>query len=469
MPFIGKENERIGGRRFVSMRVKFVGFLCAVGLSVIAAALILIPLVLSVFRTVYMRPALVSNRMDRYVESFATYVADKNVRSDDTAAVVKWTRHHRSVYLTVFSDTDENFGAAGGELLPDGSLPDMEPFFDKILPNADGSYGDSMEVSSAGTLYTVLFADGHASVAVVDYSLSTASDVIIFGGLILAIAVFFVVVLVYYHIQTRAIVTLAREVEAVSNGALNSAIVADRNDEIGLLARDVNIMRNTIIEKMEEQTRAWQANSDLLTSMTHDLRTPLTTLLGYLELLSAEREGEGDNLTEEQRAYLRVCTTKVEQIKELSDKLFHYFWAYNRSDREADPEPFDAALLFGQLFGDYIPAMEAAGLTVIPDMDAIPAGATVRVRPDCLRRVTDNLFDNLVKYADPAEPVTVTASVVQNHLILRMENKIAPISEKNTSTRIGHKTCHNMMELMHGTFRAQTDGNCFIAELSFPL
>ncbi len=453
------------GRRFVSMRVKFVGVLWVTGISVILAALILIPLTLTVFQGIYMEPSHAEERIDRYVENFATYVAEEEVRSDDTSSVVKWTRRHRSVYLTVFSETDENFGAAGGEFLPDGSLPDMEPFFDKILPNADGSFGSGGESVSEGTLYTVLFSNGYASVAVVDYSLSTASDLIIFGGIILAIAVFFIIILIYYHNQTRAIVTLAREVEAISTGSLDSAIVVDRNDELGLLARDVDTMRNTIIEKMEEQGRAWQANSDLLTSMTHDLRTPLTTLLGYMELLGTENE----NLTEEQQAYIRVCTSKAEQIKGLSDKLFLYFWAYNRPDSEGELEAFEAALLFGQLFGDYIPAMEGAGLTVMADMDAIADGTVVHIRTDCLRRVTDNIFDNLVKYADPASPILVSAQLTANRLILRIENRIAPVMPTSAGTRIGHKTCQNMMEMMRGSFRAAAADDRYTVELSFPL
>ncbi len=463
------------GRRFVSMRVKFVGMLWITGLSVVLAALILIPLALRIFRNAYTTPENTDARLERYVETFATYIAEEQVRSDDTAAVVKWTRLHRSVYLTVFTSTtsDDHFGAAGGELWEGDDRPDMEPFFDKIIPSSGGSLGGATEsapappTSNEGTLYTVRFADGLCSVAVVDYSLSTYSDLIVAGGAILAVAIFFIVVIVYYHSQARAIVTLSREVEAVSGGALDSAILADRNDEIGCLARDVDIMRNTVIEKMDEQQRAWQANSDLLTSMTHDLRTPLTTLLGYLEILGNERES--DNLTPEQRAYVGVCTTKAEQIKALSDKLFLYFWAYNRPDSDGELESFDAALLLGQLIGDYIPAMEVAGLRVETELDAIPPSATIRVRMDCLRRVTDNLFDNLTKYADPAAPVRVTASVQVSRLTLTVQNHTSPTAEPTPGTRIGHKTCRNMMDLMRGTFAAEEREGVFTVTLTWPL
>ncbi len=477
MPFIGKSTERMpDGRRFVSMRVKFVGVLWVTGILVIVAALILIPVAQNIFREIYTDPDRAETRLETYINRFASYVAEEGLRSDDTAAIARWTRRHRTVYMTVLRDgqettsTPEGGTSGGGYFSPEVSVEDV----------FGGSFGSADSIDSAtGTVYSVLFADGLCSVAVTDYSYATYADLLTVGGVALAICAYFITVLIWYHRQTRAIVTLAREVEAITSGIPDAPIEADRNDELGMLARDVDIMRNTVIEKMNEQQRAWQANSDLLTSMTHDLRTPLTTLMGYLDLLAAEQES--GNLTDEQRVYIRLCEQKAEQIKGLSDQLFLYFWAYNRPDGEQALEPYDAALLLGQLMGDAIPAVEAAGLTVIADLSAIPLGSCLRVRMDCLTRVTDNLFDNLVKYADPAMPVTVSTickplsdgQARLGTLILRVENTVAPRTVTSAGTRIGHKTCSHMMELMQGSFTT-TDpdvsaGDRYAVELSWPL
>jgi signal transduction histidine kinase len=314
-------------------------------------------------------------------------------------------------------------------------------------------------------MYMVLFSNGIHYIAVVDYSLFTGADTIIVVGMLASILLFFLVLLVYYHNQTRAILHLSRRVETVSNGDLQADLGSGRNDEIGRLEGSVAAMRNTILEKMEEEQKAWQANSDLLTSMTHDLRTPLTTLLGYMELLSADSE----SLTEEQRAYIRVCTTKAEQIKGLSDKLFLYFWAFNRVEPDSELETVEASLLFEQLIADYIPAMEAEGLDVGADLSAITAEDTVRIRVDSLRRVTDNIFDNLVKYADRGYPVTVTAERGTDTLTLRFTNAIRERDDKTSSTRIGVKTCVNMMQMMGGHFETVTEGKTFTASMSLPV
>lgn len=464
MPLIGRRDERMaGGRRFISMRVKFLAVLAVTGVMVLVAALVLIPLTLQVFRNYYMKTEHVEERLESHITRFAAFVEDEHIRSDDAASVVRWTRLHRSVYLTVFNDENHQFGAAGGELWQDGTAPDMKPFFDPII-----SSGSSLEVTpdESGKVYLVRFADGVHSVALVDYSLSTFTDFIIVGGVLLAICVFFIVTLVYYHLQTRAIVHLSREVEAVSEGHLEADIAADRNDEIGQLAEDVNRMRSTILEKMAEREQAWQANSDLLTSMTHDIRTPLTALLGYMELLDNEKE----SMTEQQKTYLRICTQKAEQIKGLSDQLFLYFWAYNHalSPSELKLERFGAALLFEQLIGDNIPRLQAKGLQIEADLSGIRDGDEISVDVENLRRVTDNVFDNILKYAAPSSPIRIKAERGDGCLHVCFENK-AEREDVPTGTHIGVKTCVSIMKSLQGGFETHAKDETFSAILTLPI
>ena len=453
-----------GGGRFLSMRVKFTVFMIITALIVLALAFTAIPVALQIFRREHSRPERVEERLESYTRDFAVYVAEENIRSDDTASVARWTRRNRSVYLTVFSDGDNQFGAAGGELWEGGEQPNMEPFFDEAV-SSEESINVSADANSM--VYIVRFANGVHTVAVTDYSLSTGTDSIMIGGMLTAVVLFFITLMVYYHMQTRAIVNLSREVEIISSGNLNAAIETHRTDEIGQLAEDVDTMRHTILQKVEERERAWQANSDLLTSMTHDIRTPLTTLLGYMEILG----NDNSNLTEDQKAYIRVCTQKAEQIKGLSDKLFLYFWAFNRAETgcDAESDPYEAALLFEQLIGDYIPAMEAAGLKISTDISAISPDDVVRVRIDSLRRVTDNVFDNMTKYADRRDPVTILAVRKEGGITLFFSNTVSPSEAYSSGTRIGIKTCVNMMEMMKGRFTTHNDGRTFTASLFLPL
>lgn len=446
----------------MSMRVKFVGVMVVTALTVVIVALIAIPLALEIFRKVHTQPARVEERLESYVRDFAAYVAEENIRADDTVAVVKWTRHRSSVYLTVFNDGEQHFGAAGGELWEGGAQPDMEPFFDKVVEESGEGGGEA-----SSNVYIVRFANGVHSVAVTDYSLATGTDTVIIGGVLTAVCFFFIILILYYHSQTRAIVDLSHKVEVISGGALDAGIETQRNDEIGQLAEDVDIMRHTILQRVEERERAWQANSDLLTSMTHDIRTPLTTLLGYMEILSTDNA----NLTEEQKDYVRVCTQKAEQIKGLSDELFLYFWAYNRLGTEHDTptETYGAGILFEQIIGEAIPALEVKGLSIETDLSAISAADTVSIPIDRLRRVTDNIFDNITKYADPTVPVCVAARREGSTLEIRFTNAVGAPRAHISSTRIGVKTCVHIMELMGGRFETESDKTTFTASVILPI
>ena len=240
LPLIGRTTR--DGKPFISMRLKFVFVMLITAAAVTLFALIAIPTALQIFRTVNTKPERVEERLDSYVRSFAEYVAEENIRADDAKAVVAWTRRHHSVFLTVFNSGDEQFGAAGGELWEGGEQPDMVPFFHKVM--------DEESTGETSMVYVVLFANGIHNVAVVDYSLATGTDAVIIIGVLTALFFFFIVLMLYYHRQTRAIVRLSHDVEAISGGDLDATIGTGRRDEIGKLAEDVDVMRNTILEKM---------------------------------------------------------------------------------------------------------------------------------------------------------------------------------------------------------------------------
>ena len=107
-------------------------------------------------------------------------------------------------------------------------------------------------------------------------------------------------------------------------------------------------MRDAIIERMGNEKRAWEANSELITAMSHDIRTPMTSLIGYLGLLN-----NTESLTEEERRrYLEAAYGKSLALKELTDELFKYFLVFGRSELELQREDYDIHMLLMQLLGE---------------------------------------------------------------------------------------------------------------------
>ncbi len=446
-----------GEKPFVSVRIKFASVMVISAIITVCTALLVIPPIATILTKVYMSPARLDGRLDRYIQNFNDFVTENQISSEDAASVAKWSLYHRNVHLVVFGGENKQFGVADGEILTDGNAPVVDsPVFTENIAMSESTG------SSLGSTYFVRFSNGVYTVSVIDYSGQVVYNGVHWAGVILAIIIFFVALLLYYHFQTKALLRLSAEVEEVSGGDLTASIHAERNDEIGGLARDVDNMRATILKKMEEEKATREANSELITSMSHDIRTPLTTLLGYMELL----QNDCDDMREEQKAYVKLCAEKAEQIKELSDKLFLYFWAYNIREERVDTEPCDMMLLGEQMIGEWLQPMEYEGLSLTVSSDSLPEGTCVAVNTECLRRIIDNLFDNIRKYASREQPVKIILSATEkNEVCIAFQNAVGASETKTTGTHIGHKTCKNMAELMGGRFETKLTDSFFEANL----
>ena len=423
---------------------------------------LILPLISMMVTNFYMQPDRANTRLDDYISDFSNYVSEEQIRSEDAVAVAKWSVYHRNVHLVVFGGDEPQFGVADGEILEGDDAPEIsEPIF------TEGIYADEMSETTIGKTYMVRFADRYCSVSMVDYTGSMVHNTVLICGAIVMVAIFFLILVLYYHSQIKAIVTLSREVEKISDGVLSAEITSKRNDEIGGLARDVDTMRTTILKKIDEEKAAREANGELLTSMSHDIRTPLTTLLGYMELL----QNESDDMTAEQRAYIRLCAEKAGQIKELSDKLFMYFWAHNIHEGRGETEACNAILLMEQMAGEWFLPLETEGISLEIHADEVLHDIDILVNTECLRRIIDNVFDNIRKYAQ--KPGTVhmlmTVSDDEKYGVITFRNAVGHPEEKTSGTHIGHKTCAHLAELMGGRFEASIASEQFEARLYLPI
>lgn len=444
----------------MSLRVKFSAVLILSLTLCVCGALILIPIAERIVDGLYMQEDRVAAREAKYIENFSEYVEEEGISSDDVANVLKWTRRNRYIYLVVFEGDKASFGAIGNEML-DGSVPPSEDIVYDDLPGGDVITPTDESVKR----YSVEFANGTYTVGIIDYTQSAVWWAVIIIVVASAAFTFFVIMMLYYHRQIRSIVHLSAEVESISGGSLESEIHSDKNDEIGELARSVDTMRTTIIEKMDDRQKAWKANSDLITSMSHDIRTPLTALLGYIELLDSDNE----NMTDEQKQYLEVCRKKTEQIKGLSDQLFLYFWAFNSSEKELELESFEASVLLEQMIGERAIPLAADGIRMNMEGFDLPDGSLLNVNVDCLSRVFDNVFDNIRKYSDKACDVSVNTRIEGERLDIFIENKTGEGASSATGTHVGLKTCKNMMNLLRGTFDTQNNGELFAVKITLPI
>ncbi len=275
-----------------------------------------------------------------------------------------------------------------------------------------------------------------------------------------SVAFFLAVILLFVSRKMRHVAVLKQEVLRMSSGDLDHPVPAFGGDEIGTLSRELDGLRLALSATISGEKESRLANQDLITAMSHDLRTPLTILNGYLEILRLNRNPEA------QREYLERCVRKTGEIREMTDRMFEYALVYEETE-EASLSPLSLELL-GQCLrenADYI------GLTGFLTELRWPAAGGREILGDAtmVKRVFSNLFSNIIKYGEKREPVVITGSLREDRVLITLENAVKQDYALVESSHIGLKSVRKMMELMNGTFTAGTEDCRFLTELSFPL
>ena len=220
-------------------------------------------------------------------------------------------------------------------------------------------------------------------------------------------------------------------------------------------------MRLSIMENNRKEQSALQANKNLVTAMSHDLRTPLTILTGYLEILNTS-----DDLDEEKRKhYLELSVEKTREIRELSDELFEYFLVFEEEQRHIDVEPVSAFELVSDLIENQFLHFEENGYIVSGNNEVNEDDGNCIINPQYMRRVLNNILSNLTKYADKNSTIDVTGKVVENKLVITVSNAVKENMEPHESTKIGLITCDRIMALQGGRFEAYESDGRFVDKL----
>ena len=213
-------------------------------------------------------------------------------------------------------------------------------------------------------------------------------------------------------------------VHAMQQGNYANQVEVKGNNELTALAEAVNYLSESERELKQRESELAAQKEQLIRSLSHDIRTPLTSIMSYTELLGAkERIDE-----QEQRTYLALVGKKTAQIKQLTDILL--------DGGRRNVEYFDhAKLLFEQLAGEFEEALEDAYTLTVKL--SLPPELTGSFDVGELRRIFDNLITNVQKYADPAKEVMLEISQTDAGITLRQSNAIRKESAAAESYQMG--------------------------------
>lgn len=418
--------------------VSLFGLLTAVLLYILAGELGCL-----LVEKVYMSDENVVQRKAEIYSRLSSYVSENKVSGKDTKALSQWTSENDYVTILLYDSGNKHRRFSGDKA---------------VVPELNSEY----DAAKYGSLYPLRFSDGLYLVAIVDSSESREYVLADFSAMAIAAGSMILLLLLYMNRLTKRIINLSKAATIVSSGKLEMSISAPGSDELSSLARAMDEMRQSVIEQMSSESRAWQANNELITAISHDIRTPMTSMIGYLGLLS---ESDFSDI-ERCRQFSRSAYSKAMDLKSLTDELFKYFLVFGSAQLNLDMESYDGRLLLEQLVSEAEFTLSENGFKI--QRVEFHGECSIMADPLYLKRVVDNLVSNVMKYGDRAKQVMMISELKDKYLSLCISNSITRDLDRVESTKIGLRTCKRIMEQMHGDFNIENDGEHFSAELRLP-
>ena len=358
----------------------------------------------------------------RLTDSFQQYVTDNGLTAEEAIRDTDWAHSHRSVHLFLL---------------------------DTYYEIDSSAYFESDVRCSDGTLY-----------AYITLRTSHYDNIGAAVSLALAALVFFLTMMPFVFRLARRVTHLSQEMDILAGGQLDYSVQSPGTDELAQLGQSIESMRLSVLEQMARESRAVSANNQLVTSLSHDLRTPLTKLTGYLEILRYKRCSDPADA----ERYMTRAIENAVLLKELTDQLFQSALVTGDTTPE-EPSPDDAC---STPLSDILSALcfdlHTAGFKVnspVVDID-------VHAPEVDLRRIFDNLFSNIRKYADPAVPVAIYYKRRPKTTAIMLANGKKENAEAESSG-VGLRTVYQLMEENGGTFEVLENDRRFVALLIFPI
>ncbi|MGO4546605.1 sensor histidine kinase [Paenibacillus sp. 2TAB23] len=206
-------------------------------------------------------------------------------------------------------------------------------------------------------------------------------------------------------------------------GRLDYSIPVKSSDELGEIATSINELGQQFNQLLQEERNAERSKNDLITGVSHDLRTPLTSILGYLELIEHDRYQDEVEL----RYFVTIAYEKSKHLKGLIDDLFEYTKLNN--DMPLALIELDIARFAAQLAEEFVPSLEKADMSC--RIQASAQRLVIMADGDLLARAFDNLMANAIQYGHKGKFIDIQITRTDEEAIVRFINYGDPIPPKD--------------------------------------
>ena len=233
------------------------------------------------------------------------------------------------------------------------------------------------------------------------FNLVLESDtVVVLVYVLIGILIFSVTFMLLQEKSVAYISRISDAIRDISEGDLNTAVEVVGDDEFSSMAENLNKMAEDIRRLMDKEREAERTKNELITNVAHDLRTPLTSIIGYLELLS----GNVALPPEMQKKYIDIAYGKAKRLEKLIEDLFG-FTKLNYGKISMHVTKVDIVKLLSQLLEEAYPNFADKNLSY--ELQSNVPAKIITADGNLLARLFDNLINNAIKYGADGKRVLV--------------------------------------------------------------
>lgn len=273
-------------------------------------------------------------------------------------------------------------------------------------------------------------------------------------------------------------------IEKMSKGDLTSKLDSQGDDELSMMAFNINVMQDTISRLIASEKESEKTKNELITNIAHDLRTPLTSIIGYLDILV-----NNDNISsEKQKDYLAIAYEKSKKLESLIEDLFSFTKMNYGNELAVNKERIDIVELLNQLVSELYPLFENNNIEC--NIQTNVNSLMLNVDPKLIVRLFENLINNAIKYGKDGKIIVIKIKkIVENGIVdisvinfgkiipqeslKKLFEKFYRVDSSRTSetggTGLGLAIAKSIVELHNGTISVKSDSDGTEFKVTFNL
>ena len=368
-------------------------------------------------------------RDPKTADSLIHYIAENEVNTYDYEKLQRWCSAYRGVDIEVFVD----------ELLVYSSVA-RERSLGIIVRESELDKRLAMPVQ---------FHDREAEVILYNgiHLYNRALGI----GIVEACLLFFVIIILGIRSEVRYIRTVNEEIHVLEGGDLSKEITIRGSDEVTMLAESVDEFRKSMRNQLKTIEELEKSNRMMSAEIAHDLRTPLTSLIMYLDFAYGEIQGKEPQAEE----YLTKAREKSVRLRNLLEENFSYTTMTDYFMKEK--QEVHAYEVMNGYLNDMILNLETEGFNVRSDISF--RKCSILIQRDAVARVLGNLMTNILKYADRDGEVCICGREKDKYLEIRITNDV--------STGFGARIVKRLIEEMDGEYSTSEKDGKYTTVLRF--